>query len=63
MDGLSGVFNSIQRWLFPFLEEELGELNDKQKEFVWVRGYEKVFAHLMFGIIAITANQLYNMLL
>jgi len=36
MDRLSGVFGSIQRWLFPALEEELGELNDKQKEFVRV---------------------------
>jgi hypothetical protein len=30
---------------------------------VRVQGHAKVFAHLMFGIIAITANQLYNMLL
>ncbi len=36
MDRISGVFGSIQRWLFPALEEELGELNDKQKEFVRV---------------------------
>jgi hypothetical protein len=30
---------------------------------VRVQGHEKVFAHLMFGIIVITVNQLYNMLL
>jgi hypothetical protein len=30
---------------------------------VRVKGYQKVFAHLMFGIIVITVNQLYNMLL
>jgi hypothetical protein len=27
-----------------------------------VKGHEKVFTHLMFGIIAITAKQLFNML-
>lgn len=31
---LSNVFNSIQKWLFPALEEEIGELTDKQREFV-----------------------------
>jgi hypothetical protein len=30
---------------------------------VRVNGYQKVFAHLMFGIIVITVNQLYNILL
>ena len=29
---------------------------------VRVKGHEKVFAHLMFGIIAITAKQLFNMM-
>jgi hypothetical protein len=29
---------------------------------VRVKGHEKVFAHLMFGVIAITAKQLFNML-
>ena len=29
---------------------------------VRVRGHEKVMAHLMFGIIAVTANQLFNLL-
>ena len=27
-----------------------------------VKGHEKVFTHLMFGIIAMTAKQLFNML-
>ena len=27
------MFYSIQRWLFPDLEEELGKLTDKLKEF------------------------------
>jgi len=31
---LSGVFNSIQKWLFPALEDEIGELTEKQKEFI-----------------------------
>ena len=34
MRDLSGVFNSIQKWLFPMLEEEIGELTDKQRYFV-----------------------------
>jgi hypothetical protein len=33
---LSGTFNSMQKWLFPVLEEEIGELSEKQKEFVRV---------------------------
>jgi len=33
---LSGVFNSIQKCLFPVLEEEMGELTGKQKEFIRV---------------------------
>jgi len=33
---LSGVFNSIQKWLLPVLEDELGELTEKQKEFIRV---------------------------
>ncbi|HBC86462.1 MAG TPA: hypothetical protein DCZ94_05865 [Lentisphaeria bacterium] len=30
---------------------------------VRVQGHKKVFAHLMFGIMVITVNQLYNMVL
>ena len=30
---LSGVFNSIQKFLFPVLEDKIGELTGKQKEF------------------------------
>jgi hypothetical protein len=33
---LSGAFNSIQKWLFPVLEDEIGELTEKQKEFIRV---------------------------
>ena len=33
---LSGVFNSIQNWLLPVLEDEIGELTEKQKEFIRV---------------------------
>lgn len=33
---LSGVFNSIQKWLLPVLEDEIGELTGKQKEFIRV---------------------------
>ena len=34
---LSGLWNSIQSWLFPALEDGLGEeLSEKQQEFVKV---------------------------
>jgi len=33
---LSGAFNSIQKWLLPVLEDEIGELTGKQKEFIRV---------------------------
>jgi len=33
---LGGLWNTIQAWLFPVLEDELGELDDKHKEFVAV---------------------------
>jgi hypothetical protein len=36
MLSLSGVFNTIQTWLFPELREEVGELTEQQKEFVRV---------------------------
>ena len=32
--GLGALWNSIQKWLFPMLEDELGELDDKHREFV-----------------------------
>ena len=34
MAALSDIWNSIQGWLFPALEEELGELSEKQREFI-----------------------------
>ncbi len=34
MEHLSCLFNSIQNWLLPDLEEELGELSSKQIEFI-----------------------------
>ena len=34
MEFLSELFNSIQNWLLPELEEELGELTARQMEFV-----------------------------
>ncbi len=36
MNLLSTAFHSIQRWLIPDLEEELGELTEKMREFVRV---------------------------
>ena len=34
--GLGGLWNSIQTWLFPVLENKLGELDEKHREFVAV---------------------------
>ena len=36
MAGLGRLWNSIQTWLFPMLEDELGKLDDKHREFVAV---------------------------
>ena len=36
MAGLGILWNSIQTWLFPMLEDELGELDEKHREFVSV---------------------------
>ena len=36
MAGLGVLWNSIQTWLFPMLEDELGELDEKHREFVAV---------------------------
>jgi hypothetical protein len=33
---LGGVWNSIQSWLFPMLEDEIGELDEKHRQFVAV---------------------------
>jgi hypothetical protein len=34
MEFISELFNSIQNWILPELEEELGELTARQMEFV-----------------------------
>ena len=36
MKALSSLWNSIQTWLLPALEDELGELTDKHQEFIRV---------------------------
>jgi hypothetical protein len=33
---LGTLWHSIQAWLFPFWEDELGELDDQHQEFVAV---------------------------
>ena len=48
---LSSAFDSIQKWLFPVLEEGIGELSKKQGEFVRV-------VELIDPEKFITANQL-----
>ena len=65
---------NIQTSLFPWLAEELGPLTMKQQELITilelirieefggravrVRGHAKVMCHFMFGVLALTANQL-----
>jgi len=34
MANLGSLWNSIQAWLFPTLEDELGELDEKYREFI-----------------------------
>ncbi len=36
MANLGSLWNSIQAWLFPMLEDELGELDEKHREFISV---------------------------
>jgi hypothetical protein len=36
MENLGSLWNSIQAWLFPMLEDELGELDEQHREFVAV---------------------------
>jgi len=36
MAGLGRLWNSIQTWLFPMLEDELGKLDEKHREFIAV---------------------------
>ena len=33
---LGGLWNSIQSWLLPMLEDEIGELDEKHRQFVAV---------------------------
>jgi hypothetical protein len=42
---------------YSLLKEKFGGRN------VRVKGYAKVFAHVMFGIVALTANRLLNLLM
>jgi len=34
MSTLSDIWNTIQKKLFPWLEQELGPLSDKEREFL-----------------------------
>ena len=49
---LSDYWYAFQQRLFPRLEGELGARH------VRVHGYDKVLAHLMFGMTVLTASQL-----
>lgn len=46
MKALSSLWNSIQTWLFPALEEELGELTDKHREFIRVCEFCDLESHI-----------------
>ena len=68
---LGELWHSMQTWLFPCMEDELGELDEKHREFVAVchggrhvrvRGAVKVAAHLSFGLLVIAAEQLITMI-
>jgi hypothetical protein len=57
------LWNSIQAWLPPVLEDELGELHEQHGgRHVHVRGPVKVAAHLAFGLVVIAAEQMLRML-
>jgi hypothetical protein len=47
-DGLSNIWNHFQTTLFPWLQEELGELTDKQKQLVEVLELAEVETHLPY---------------
>ena len=36
MKALSNLWNSLQSWLFPHLERELGELSERDRNFIRV---------------------------
>ncbi len=38
MKNLGSLWNIIQAWLFPMLEDELGELDEKHSKFIAVCG-------------------------
>ncbi len=46
--GLSTIWDHIQTTLFPWLQEELGELTDKQKQLVEVLELAQIEAHLPY---------------
>jgi hypothetical protein len=47
-NGLSNIWNHFQTTLFSWLQEELGELTDKQKQLVEVLELAEVEAHLPY---------------
>lgn len=51
MTRLGQLWSSIQTWLFPAIEDELGELDDKHREFIAACGNRG--SHLRFAISAI----------
>ena len=67
---LSSYWGQIKDFLFAPIEEEVGSLTNKQQQLITalkdefggtcirVRGHIKIMAHLMFGILALTAYQL-----
>jgi hypothetical protein len=56
MEFLSELFNSIQNWLLPELEDNYA------LETIRVKGQGKVACHMMFAVIALTAKKIFTLL-
>lgn len=44
---LGALWSSIQTWLFPMLEDELGELDDRHREFIAICEVSAPRVHLV----------------
>lgn len=58
---LSQFWFTFQTFLVPHVEEEHGPLAEHHKGLVRVHGPSKVQYHLMFGVLALTADQFLRM--
>ncbi len=56
------LWNSIQSWLMPVLEDEIGALDEKHRQFVAVCELCAPQDHMAFGLLVIAAEQMLRML-